>query len=252
MLNRWFKYYESSSAMVRLITLTVIIWSIYAYLHSNFGIDQPIWQWMTICVILFISNILKVTLVSKQKRKDEYRVKSTLVRVLILPLTAVVFITMFVLLYHVGKMRRDSVVLSEERRIRVGVTHPQLPESQVRVMVLIVSASREKRRVFRETTLKLMPKNNEHISYFYQFIVGQDQDIKEEMNVYGDILVLNCSDLPQDASKKVYSAFEWADRYDFDYLIKADDDVFVRWDTVSKELELAGRVQRYWRGLAYW
>lgn len=271
MLKRWLHYYEHSSALVRLMTLTVIIWSVAAYLNSSYGIDQPVWKWMTICLILLIANVVKLTFTSKKSKYDldEPRInhKSTFVRVLIVPLTVVVFITMFASLYQVGRMRRESVVLAEQRMvIPTGVKHPQLPEAEVRVMVFVLSAwtmkSIDKRKVFRETTLKLMPKNDEHVSYFYRFIMGQPPNeqvqakvgplIEQEMNAYGDILLLNCSDLYQDLSRKVYSAFEWAEQYDFDYFIKTDDDIFVRWDTVSKELELAGRTQRYWRGLAYW
>jgi hypothetical protein len=107
-----------------------------------------------------------------------------------------------------------------------------------------------------------MPKDNEHISYFYRFVIGQAPNesveknmgplVRKEMEDYGDVLILPTSDLYEDLSKKVYSSMEWANHYDFDYFIKTDDDIFVRWDTISKEMELAGRQQRYWRGLAYW
>jgi hypothetical protein len=275
MLKRWLHHYELSSAIVRLITLTVINWSVSAYLSSQYGIDQPIWQWMTICLIFFVSNVLKITLAARPKYYsrtediEEPRInhKSTFVRVLILPLTAVVFITMFASLYQVAKMRKASATLAEQRVVLpIAQRHPQMAESEVRVMVFVLSAwtpkSVTKRQVFRDTTLTLMPKDNEHISYFYRFILGQPPNEKVKQNVgplveremedYGDILILPCSDLYEDLSKKVYSAFEWADKYDFDYFVKTDDDIFVRWDTVSKEMELAGRTQRYWRGLAYW
>jgi hypothetical protein len=275
MLKRWLHHYELSSAVVRLITLTVINWSVSAFLSSHYGIDQPIWKWMTICIIFFVSNILKITLTTNPKYyshiedMQEPRVnhKSTFVRVLILPLSVVVFITMFASLYQVGVMRRTSAELAEKRMvIPVAQRHPQLAESEVRVMVFVLSAwtpkSVQKRKVFRETTLKLMPQDNQHISYFYRFILGQPPNekvkstvghlIDQEMKDHDDILLLPCSDLYEDLSKKVYHAFEWADQYDFDYFVKTDDDIFVRWDTVSKEMELAGRTQRYWRGLAYW
>ncbi|CAO3696956.1 unnamed protein product [Rhizopus stolonifer] len=58
MLRRWLHHYELSHAMVRLITLTVINWSVSAFLSSQYGIDQPIWKWMAICFIFFSCNIL--------------------------------------------------------------------------------------------------------------------------------------------------------------------------------------------------
>lgn len=275
MLKRWLHHYEFHSAVIRLITLTVINWSVSAFLSSHYGIDQPIWKWMTICFIFLISNVLKITLTTnpnyyshiEDMQEPRANHKSTFVRVLILPLSVVVFITMFASLYQVGQMRKTSAELADKRMvIPVAQKHPRLADSEVRMMVFVLSAwtpkSVQKRKVFRETTLKLMPKDNERISYFYTFILGQPPNekvkatigplIDEEMKEYGDILLLPCSDLYEDLSKKVYHAFEWANQYDFDYFVKTDDDIFVRWDTVSKEMELAGRTKRYWRGLAYW
>lgn len=133
-------------------------------------------------------------------------------------------------------------------------------------MVFVLSAwtpkSIDKRKTFRETTMKLMPPNSDNISYFYRFILGQPptEDVQrnmgpkidEEMAQYGDLLLLPCSDKYEDLSKKVYSTMEWADQYQFDYLIKTDDDIFARWDTISDELIDLGRQNRYWRGLSYW
>ncbi|OBZ85643.1 Beta-1,3-galactosyltransferase 5 [Choanephora cucurbitarum] len=271
MLKRWLHHYELGNAIFRLVTLIFINWSVSAYLSSYYGIDQPIWKWMTVCLIFFVSNMLKITLTSRPQHRPETQEprinhKSTFVRVLILPLTVVVFITMFTSMYQVAQMRRASVALSEQRMaLPTFQRHPQLAEAEVRVMVFVLSAwtakSVQKRKVFRETTLKLMPQDNQHISYFYTFILGQPPSdqvkdtvgplIDREMREHNDILLLPCSDLYEDLSKKVYAAFEWAEQYDFDYFVKTDDDVFVRWDTISKEMELAGRTKRYWRGLAY-
>ncbi|KAI9265573.1 galactosyltransferase-domain-containing protein [Sporodiniella umbellata] len=267
MLRRWLHHYELSHAVVRLITLTVINWSVSAFLSSHYGIDQPIWKWMAISFIFFFSNILKISLSKRHAQQDRLTYKSTFVRVLVIPLTVIVLITMFVSLYQVGQMRRQSAVLLEQRTVLPPFSpHPDLPEAEVRVMVMVLSAwtakSLEKRKIFRETTLKLMPANSPKVSYFYRFILGQAPSetvkatmgplLEKEQETFGDVLLLPCSDLYQDLSKKVYHGFEWAGRYDFDYFIKTDDDIFVRWDTVTKELELAGRTQRYWRGLAYW
>ncbi|RCI02481.1 UDP-Gal betaGal beta 1,3-galactosyltransferase, polypeptide 6, partial [Rhizopus stolonifer] len=269
MLRRWLHHYELSHAMVRLITLTVINWSVSAFLSSQYGIDQPIWKWMAICFIFFSCNILKISLSSTHFKEEQRRLnyQSTFVKVLVLPLAIIVLVTMFVSLYQVGQMRRQSAVLLEQNTVLPPFRqHPDLPEAQVRVMVMVLSAwtakSLEKRKIFRETTLKLMPENTAKVSYFYRFILGQPPSdtvkatmgplLEREQEEYGDVLLLPSSDLYQDLSKKVYHGIEWAEQYDFDYFIKTDDDIFVRWDTVTKELELAGRTQRYWRGLAYW
>src|ERR1700736_800178 len=102
MMRRWLYHYELSNAIVRLVTLTAINWSISAFINSHYGPDAPIWIWMTICFILLVSNVLKIVLASSPKynRKvedvQEPRInhKSTVVKVLILPLFVVILLTM--------------------------------------------------------------------------------------------------------------------------------------------------------------
>ncbi|KAG0180567.1 hypothetical protein DFQ29_000420 [Apophysomyces sp. BC1021] len=271
MLRRWLYHYELSNAVVRLVTLTVINWSVSAFVSSHYGLDQPIWKWMTICFILLVSNVLKILLASSPKyhRKSEeiqappINHRSTVVRILILPLTIVVFITMFAALHQVNSMR--SNVKTAVMEMPETTQFPGLSGSKVRVMVFVLSAwtskSFERRQTFRETTLKLMPDNNAEVAYVYRFVLGQPPEnrleelgsrIEEEKQKYGDMLILDTSDLYEDLSRKVYGTMQWADQYDYDYLIKTDDDIFARWDTITKELKLLGHQTRYWRGLSYW
>lgn len=285
MLRRWLYHYELSNAIVRLVTLTVINWSVSAFISSYFGADQPIWKWMTLCFILLICNVLKIMYATSPKHYNKrpssssssssaaaatqdqstgLNYKSTVVRVLVLPLSIVILITMFATQYQVQSLRSQAVVpVTIPQQVK---QHPGMAESQIRVMVFVLSAwtpkSIDKRKTFRETTMKLMPPNSDNISYFYRFILGQPptEDVQrnmgpkidEEMAQYGDLLLLPCSDKYEDLSKKVYSTMEWADQYQFDYLIKTDDDIFARWDTISDELIDLGRQNRYWRGLSYW
>ncbi|KAI8364646.1 galactosyltransferase-domain-containing protein [Radiomyces spectabilis] len=274
MLRRWLYHYELNNAIVRLVTLIVINWSISAFISSYYGADQPIWKWMTICFVLLVSNVLKILLASSPKyhRESSHEMprinhKSTVVRILVLPLSIVIFCTMFASLYQVSTLRSRSIDLLEMRsQLPAAPKHPDLAEADVRVMVFVLSAwtpkSLEKRKTFRDTTLKLQPADNAKMSFFYRFILGEPPSeavkaamgpkIAKEREKYGDILILDSSDLYNDLSKKVYRTMVWADQYDFDYFIKTDDDIFVRWDTISKELQQLGRKTRYWRGLAYW
>lgn len=275
MLRRWLYHYELSNAVVRLVTLTVINWSVSAFISSYYGSDQPLWEWMTICFILLVSNVLKIVLANSPKyyKKGSTSAglggvnhKSTVVRVLVLPLSIVVVLTMFATLHQVSVLRSQAVAPSHAGSSSNLLPHPELPEAGVRVMVFVLSAwtpkSIAKRQTFRETTLKLMPENNADISFFYRFVIGQppsDQVRKDmgpkvdaEMAKYNDILILPCSDKYEDLSKKVFESMKWADQYEFDYLIKTDDDIFARWDTISKELIEKGRLERYWSGLSYW
>ncbi|KAI7862153.1 galactosyltransferase-domain-containing protein [Spinellus fusiger] len=275
MLRRWLYHYELSSAIVRLVTLIFINWSCSAFISSHYGSDEPIWKWMTICLILLSSNILKLMFASSAKyhrKSDEGQSshinhRSTAVKVLVLPFTLVVFLTMFASLHHVNTIRERSVELAHHKvEIPVATVHPELADAKVRVMVIIISAwtpkSLDKRRIFRETTLQLKPQDSDEVSYFYRFVIGEAPSeqvkltmgpkVEEEMKTYKDVLILPTSDLYNDLSKKVYQSMVWADHWDFDYFMKTDDDIFLRWDTIAKEMAELGRQRRYWRGLSYW
>ncbi|KAI9316694.1 hypothetical protein BX666DRAFT_1858793 [Dichotomocladium elegans] len=286
MMRRWLYHYEGSNAIVRLATLMVIHWSVYAFISSYFGADQPVWQWMNACLILLVCNMLKIALASNPKyTKRSIDHRSTVVRVLVLPLSVVVVITTLVTLLQVRSLRGRSSSSSnnmvEETLLlpsslsssstamgrSIMQKHPEMPETAaIKVMVFILSAwtpkSVTKRQTFRETTMKLMPGNTDEIAYFYRFIIGQPPNekvrqnmwppIEAEMAEHGDVLMLNCSDKYEDLSRKVFSTMEWADQYEFDYLIKTDDDIFVRWETITSELLELGVRQRYWQGLSYW
>ncbi|KAL0089575.1 glycosyltransferase family 31 protein [Phycomyces blakesleeanus] len=276
MLRRWLYHYELSSAIIRLITLTFINWSCSAFISSHYGADEPIRKWMTICLILLVSNVLKLRFASNAKyhpksndTQQEPRIthRSTAVKVLILPFAFVVFITMFASLHQINTIRTHSADLVHYKlETPVATRHTELAESKVRVMVFVISAwtpkSLEKRQIFRETSLQLKPADDDQVSYFYRFILGEPPSeevrlkmgpkIEAENAANKDMLILPCSDLYNDLSKKVYQTMVWSDQWNFDYLIKTDDDIFVRWDTITKEFITMGRQQRYWRGLSYW
>lgn len=226
------------------------------------------WQWMTMCFILLVCNVFKILLASNPKySKKAINHKSTVVRVLVLPLFIVVVLTMLAILRQVSHLRSSSINTLSSAKMPDNVQkHPEMAEAEIRVMVFVLSAwtpkSLTKRQVFRETTMQLMPENNDKIAYFYRFIMGQPASdkvretmwpkIQDEMDTHGDVLLLNCSDKYEDLSKKVFSTMEWAEQYEFDYLVKTDDDIFIRWDTITKELVDLGVQTRYWQGLSYW
>ncbi|KAI8138019.1 galactosyltransferase-domain-containing protein [Fennellomyces sp. T-0311] len=291
MLRRWLYHYELSNALVRLVTLVVVNWAVSAFIGSYYGADQPLWQWMTVCFILLVSNILKIILASNPKYAKKpsssssssapasvsvastINHKSTVVRVLVFPLSIVVVMTMFATLHQVSLLRNTGTALMRDTMVTAagaansGVQrHPDLADAGVRVMIIVLSAwtpgSLDKRKTFRETTLKLMPPNTKEWSSMYRFVIGQPPSdkvrqsmgprIEAEIAEHGDVLVLPCSDTYEDLSKKVFSSMEWAEQYEFDYFIKTDDDIFARWDTISSELVTMGLRDRYWQGLSYW
>lgn len=317
MVRRWLYQYEVSNAVIRLVILNGLNWTLTTWISRLNGPDQPVVTWMIICGVLLLSNILKLvwtaatSIESKYRGKaaaqspatssssssatagpigtnsiingfklakgDELHYKSTVVRVLVLPLTVVVFVTMFAMLNQVGRMR------SSVAPVHMDITakpHPAFQQSSslvvdgdnnnndnLRVMVAVLSAwtpkSFEKRKTFRETTMQLIPDAQQSgVTFHVQFIIGQPPTehirttmgplIDQEKQHHHDVLILDTSDKYEDLSQKVYGAMEWMDEYQFDYLMKTDDDIFIRWDTISKELKSLGPQQRYWQGLAYW
>jgi len=275
MMRRWLYHYELSNAIVRLVTLTAINWSISAFINSHYGPDAPIWIWMTICFILLVSNVLKIVLASSPKynRKvedvQEPRInhKSTVVKVLILPLFVVILLTMFSSMLQIDRLRyTSSQLMKQEFKLATAVDMAVFGQATVKVMIVVLSSwtpkGFEKRQVFRNTTMKLLPKNSDRISFTYRFILGEAPSAKasslmgpsitKENEMYNDILIVPSSDLYNDLSRKVYKALEWTNDYNYDFLVKTDDDIFVRWDTISQELATLGPQRFYWRGLGYW
>ncbi|KAG0344772.1 hypothetical protein BG005_001677 [Podila minutissima] len=128
-------------------------------------------------------------------------------------------------------------------------------------MIILSSATQQgylNRKLFRETTLKLFPSpRNKAVLVKYRFIIGNDlspttlREINEELGHHGDLAMVEVSDTPDKKSLKLYKAIEWANKYDFDYLVKTDDDVLVRMDILSGELFKQGKKPYFWKGLVF-
>ncbi|KAF9310508.1 hypothetical protein BG003_008457 [Podila horticola] len=128
-------------------------------------------------------------------------------------------------------------------------------------MIILSSATQQgylNRKLFRETTLKLFPSpRNKAVLVKYRFIIGNDlsptalREINQEHSQTGDLAMLETADTPDKKSLKLYKAIEWANKYDFDYLVKTDDDVLVRMDILSGELFKQGKKQYFWKGLVF-
>jgi hypothetical protein len=127
-------------------------------------------------------------------------------------------------------------------------------------MIVLSSATPQgfrNRQLFRETTLKLLPSpRNKVVIVKYRFIIGEgitvnEEDIEQEHKLTGDLLIVNAPDTADGKSAKLYDAIKWADQLDFDYLIKTEDDVLVRMDTLSGELYKQGKREFFWKGLVF-
>ncbi|XP_044751522.1 beta-1,3-galactosyltransferase 6 [Coccinella septempunctata] len=125
------------------------------------------------------------------------------------------------------------------------------------LIILILSAPNniERRKVIRKTWLSLIPPDQENIRDSKKFKVkhffaighlalNKDQlkEIEKEQYEYNDILFIPIQDSYANLTLKVLKSFEWLnEQYDyglgFKYVLKCDDDSFVRLDNFIHELK---------------
>ncbi|KAI9226104.1 MAG: hypothetical protein DHS80DRAFT_19284, partial [Piptocephalis tieghemiana] len=163
-----------------------------------------------------------------------------------------------------------------------GLTSSRKP---VRILVLVISSwadkSTLKRKTFRETSM-VLANHSQHYnpsSSFpfspppstqveHRFVLGippsasvirrRAKEIREEAAEFGDLLLVSTSDRYEDLSRKLYAGLEWsvhsgnASAHTWDYLIKTDDDIFARLDTLSAELARLHPQPGLWQGQAWW
>ncbi|XP_071840499.1 beta-1,3-galactosyltransferase 6-like isoform X1 [Apostichopus japonicus] len=73
-------------------------------------------------------------------------------------------------------------------------------------------------------------------------------ELKKENDKFKDLLYLtNVEDAFKSLTRKVLEMMVWADsNVEFDYMLKVDDDSFVRLDVLQRELESKSKVKLYW------
>ncbi|KAF8936464.1 UDP-Gal betaGal beta 1,3-galactosyltransferase, polypeptide 6 [Dissophora ornata] len=134
-------------------------------------------------------------------------------------------------------------------------------DSRMVISMLVLSSSTPQgylnRQLFRETTLKLFPSpRNKAVIVKYRFIIGNsmpavERELEQEYKLMGDLLIVTAPDKSDSKSRKLYKAIEWADQFDFDYLVMTEDDVLVRMDLLSGELYKQGKKPYFWKGLVF-
>jgi hypothetical protein len=280
MMRRWIFHYEMSSAIVRLITFIVITWSISAWVNSRNGPEQPIRTWMINCFILLITDVIRLSIVSDPKyhgktanvnvKDPNLFLKLTVMKVLIFPMSVATCLSVFAVLRQIDQLQYTTSQLMEGP---VSLLDSQFElqsttsAHQLSILVLIISswstASFERRQMLRKSALRLLSPHDEKISVQYRFVIGQtpsarDQlfkapEILKESNQYHDLIMVQASDIKLDKSRKVFEALRWARSLDqHDYVIKSDDNVFVRWDIILDELAQLKQPQAYyWKGSTF-
>jgi len=276
LIRRWFIHYEPRPAIIRLFTLATIFWFAVVSFVSHFGVDEPIWPWMAICAILAVSQIIQavhfrfrgIYTIEPHKNPRSIDTRLVILRTVLIPGSIVSFITMMMLLHqNNARPSTDSIATNGANAIGAfNVTKQIISFSETQILILILTSwapsGHQKRQTVRETTLKLLPQSSSKFSFAYKFVLGEAPSaqaresmgpkIKAEQDQYDDVLILPVSDKYADLSLKVYRGVEWASKFKFDFLCKTDDDAFVRWDVVARELMELGPTHYYWRGLAFW
>ncbi|KAI8354190.1 galactosyltransferase-domain-containing protein [Blakeslea trispora] len=265
MMRRWIFHYEISNAIVRLITFIVITWSISAWVNTRNGPEQPVRTWMINCFILLITDIVRLSIVSDPKyhgktanvKDPNLFLKLTIMKVLIFPMSVATCLSVFAVLYQIDQLQYTT------SQLMVGSPSfsPSIcasPAPSVLVLILSSWSGQEQRQMLRKSSLRLFQSSK--INIHYRFVIGQPPSAKQqlfhaekilkEVETYHDLMMVQASDRPEDKSRKVLAALEWAGSMHQDYVIKTEDDVFVRWDIVLEELEQHYHLptQHYWKG----
>ncbi|GFN96458.1 beta-1,3-galactosyltransferase 6-like [Plakobranchus ocellatus] len=124
---------------------------------------------------------------------------------------------------------------------------------QAKLVILIISApgNIHERDTIRDTWLK----DIDHKAVLFRFVIGtssldsQGKDkIDREALVHKDLLALaTIADSYQQLTLKVLEAFKWLDsNVDFQYVLKVDDDSYVRVSNILSELSHKPKDHLYW------
>uniref|UniRef100_A0A915MPR5 Hexosyltransferase n=1 Tax=Meloidogyne javanica TaxID=6303 RepID=A0A915MPR5_MELJA len=108
-----------------------------------------------------------------------------------------------------------------------------LPSTYLMVLIMTKAENLELRNTIRQTWLRLSTKTPN--LYIHKFVIGMDNIknhhfIEEEMNKHSDLLLVNLTNESyQNLAKKTLMAFSSvSEQFKFNYLLKVDDDSFVR------------------------
>ena len=149
---------------------------------------------------------------------------------------------------------------NEEMDAQVSNTSPinqsGCPSHKLHIVILILSSPGG---VIRRNAIRGTWLHNYHsglLKVTSRFLIGTNRLLKEkignltvEQNQFGDLLLFpNLKDSYSNLSRKVLHGLEWAYKTErFDFLIKTDDDSFIRIDQVAKNLQQMNCNERlYW------
>ena len=118
------------------------------------------------------------------------------------------------------------------------------------ILVMSAPANKLRRMMIRKTWALKLPKG---VKVFFvigekNLMYGNKTMLNEERSRSDDLIVLpNLEDNYEKLTEKVVASMQWINnKVDFDYLLKTDDDTFVRVDEVIKDLQMKPSERLYW------
>ncbi|KAI8379801.1 uncharacterized protein BYT42DRAFT_645008 [Radiomyces spectabilis] len=264
LMRRWLYLYSVANASFRIVTLIIVNGLVTALVQSYVSVDQPIKVWFTVSCFLLVANILRLRFDPRPKHSEKTenlhnaKIDTELIAAKMLALTFffMIGVTMLFTLFQIDALNYTSTQLMHPSFALAD----QLPADASIIVVILSSWSTQamkRRQQLRQTSLKLIPHENVQ----YRFVIGQSPSARDELKLrhtlqeesqrFKDLLLVPTSDLRKDRGRKLLEALRWSTKNQYNYLIKTDDNVFVRWDTVISELQTLGPQTAYWKGLTY-
>ncbi|KAL3427312.1 hypothetical protein PVAG01_00821 [Phlyctema vagabunda] len=262
--------------------LAFCLWYLFSIYRIYSGMYSPVLGWALATIGPSIGNFGRryyavshdmEVLPSKEGSPfpKQSRWKTAFLRKEVFTIFGATLLTIALLLHQYAEQR----FLNEGHRAHsaaLGRAMPPFPHpskslvNPIRVLILITSSwmtqAYSDRELVRRTSVRLVPASSAHLVMEYRFVLGSTpssvgdfrtpKEIDEELSKHRDLLIVPTGDNHDNLTHKVYSSMAWADQYTFDYIVKTDSDVFVRWDTLADEFIEQGRKKKYWRGLSFW
>ena len=161
--------------------------------------------------------------------------------------------------FHRSALVNDSLNLE----VLVPAVSPKHRSGDTFLLVIVNSAANgrahlDKRNAIRETWGKNPRPLSSASGWSLVFIVGKTHDavkdgiIQEESEKFGDLLVVDNYDTYREITKKLLSSFNWASEKRYRYVLKTDDDVYVKLPALIEWLTATQQVGgRFYGGVVY-
>ncbi|XP_015918965.1 beta-1,3-galactosyltransferase 6-like [Parasteatoda tepidariorum] len=165
----------------------------------------------------------------------------------------IIFVFGFYISTSVLRISEGCQQQPKKQELRSKINSPSFSKQSEFFIVIIFSAPEnyEKRRVIRRTWL--LTKKNLSIRHF--FVIGsaslnfkQINALNAEHFQFVDLILLDTvSDSFSKLSNKLLQTFQWLDSHmNFTFLLKVDDDSFVRLDALYAKIEQQPKEKLYW------